>query len=499
MPFGTKKINKQGSILAYALVIMTAVAIILASLVGYIVGQLKYSNAQVQRQEAFEIAEAGIYWYKWYLAHETTGKTAEQINSFWQSTNPSPLGVGTPYQQTFTDPNGNVLGSYSLEVERPNPDSTIVIVKSTGWTNNLPNMKRIVQVRFRRPSWSEYAVLANDVMRFGQGTQIYGKVQSNYGIRVDGTAYNVVSSSCFSYDDPDHSGPQEYCVHTHVIPPPGSGLAYELPSEEPSVNGPVPQNRPDVFKAGRQLTVPTVSFTGVSSDLAFMKTQSQIAGQGLYFGPTGYGWHIVLQPNGTMLVSQVTNYNTSTNAIISQSTPTTYAIPNNGVVFVENNAWVEGTIDNDRLTIAAANLTGRGALANMYIGMNNILYTNTNGQDILGLIGQNNVEVIQPSLNDLTIDAALLAQNGRVGREYYSPVCTSYNRWGWCTSWTNDYKDTITVNGAIATNQRYGFAYTDGTGYANRILNFDNNLLYYPPPYFPTGTEYSIDLWQELQ
>jgi hypothetical protein len=29
-------------------------------------------------------------------------------------------------------------------------------------------------------------------------------------------------------------------------------------------------------------------------------------------------------------------------------------------------------------------------------------------------------------------------------------------------------------------------------------LNFDNNLLYYPPPYFPTGTEYSIDLWDEL-
>jgi hypothetical protein len=50
----------------------------------------------------------------------------------------------------------------------------------------------------------------------------------------------------------------------------------------------------------------------------------------------------------------------------------------------------------------------------------------------------------------------------------------------------------------MATNLRYGLAYSDGTGYTNRILIFDNNLLYWPPPYFPTGTEYSIDLWEEL-
>jgi hypothetical protein len=77
-----------------------------------------------------------------------------------------------------------------------------------------------------------------------------------------------------------------------------------------------------------------------------------------------------------------------------------------------------------------------------------------------------------------------MAQLGRVGRDYYSSH--SYD------------KDTITINGSMATNLRYGFAYTDGTGYDNRILNFDNNLLYYPPPYFPTGTEYAIDLWDEL-
>jgi Tfp pilus assembly protein PilX len=492
--------RSEGSALAYALVIMLAVMVILTSLIGYIVSQLNYSSSQVERQEALEIAEAGVYWYNWYLAHETDGKTAQQINNFWQGTSPNPLGVGSPYQQTFTAPDGQTLGSYSLAVQRPSPGSTIVMVTSTGWTNQAPSAKRTVQVRFRRPSWSEYAVLANDVMRFGQGTVINGKIQSNYGIRMDGTAYNVVSSSVASYDDPDHSGPNEYGVHTHLIAPADTSLADPyLNSEVPTGSNPTPPDRPDVFKAGRQFPVPTVSFTGVTSNLAYMKTQAQSSG--VYFSKisgTG-GERIIFNNNGTFNACAVYQYDTnaysinnyyqysSHNHVYTCSTCSgacmhTYAIPNGGVIYVENNAWVEGSINGQRVTVVAANLIG-GASPDIYLGMNNLTYTNFNGNDIIGLVAQNNISVVENSQNYLTIDGALLAQNGRVGRNWYSSM---YN------------KNTITVNGSIATNQRYGFAYTDGTGYANRILNFDNNLIYYPPPYFPTGTEYAIDLWQEL-
>jgi hypothetical protein len=90
-----------------------------------------------------------------------------------------------------------------------------------------------------------------------------------------------------------------------------------------------------------------------------------------------------------------------------------------------------------------------------------------------------------------------LAQTGRVGREFYtggSCGCGSHS--------CEDHKNTITVYGAIASNQRYGFAWIDGcprdTGYLNRNIYFDNNLLYYPPPYFPTGSQYLLDLWEEL-
>jgi len=46
--------------------------------------------------------------------------------------------------------------------------------------------------------------------------------------------------------------------------------------------------RSDVFSIGREFPVSEVSFTGVSSDLAFMKTEAQ-AGHGIYFDDSDYG------------------------------------------------------------------------------------------------------------------------------------------------------------------------------------------------------------------
>ncbi len=158
-----------------------------------------------------------------------------------------------------------------------------------------------------------------------------------------------------------------------------------------------------------------------------------------------------------------------------------YSIPNDGIIYVDNNVWLEGTLPLS--TVRTSIIAGNGT---MYLGNNDIRYSTMNGSNILGIIGKQNVEIIKNSQSTLQIDGAFLAQNGRVGRSDYG---------------MSDYKSKITVNGAISTKQRYGFSWTNGGdnwGYDERNLNFDNNLLYFPPPYFPTGTEYSIDLWEEL-
>lgn len=452
---------------------MAVVSIILVSFIQYITSQLKFSFYRAQKEQAFQVAEAGIYYYRWYLAHQVSGKTAQQIKTFWQSGNP--YGVGTPYEADYSDPEGGVVGRYKIEVEPPDANSTIVIVKSTGWTIKNPLAKRVVQVRFRRPSWSEYAVLANDFMRFGEGTEIFGKVHSNNGIHFDGLAHNVVSSSVEKYNDPDHEGNDEFGVHTHVSP------------VDPLPPSPVP-SRPDVFQAGRQFALPSVDFNGVISDLNFMKSESKISGHGVYLdnskcdGVDIYGRHIILKEDGTFDVTKVTSYDSTSKGIEEEGCLANYAIPDNGVIFAENNIWVEGKVNNKKVTLVAANLEG-GSIASVYIGINDLLYTNFDGKDVIGLIAQQNISAIMDCKSILTIDAALLAQSGKVGMNYYGE---------------NYHKDTLTINGSMATNIRYGFAYTDGSGFTHRNLNFDNNLLYFPPPYFPTGTEYSIDLWEEL-
>lgn len=520
-----KKINQNGSALAYALVVMACAMIVLTSMISYVISQVKFSANRANRAQALDVAEAGIYWYRWYLTHEVAGKTAQQINDFWQGG--TAYGVDSPYEKDYDDENGKTIGHYSISVQKPDSGSTIVLVKSTGWTLKEPNTKRTVQVRFRRPSWSEYAVLANNVMRFGEGTEVYGKIHSNQGIRFDGVIHNVISSSVSSYQDPDHFNGPEFGVHTHVNPPPGSGINDNFRSAEAPPNS-VP-DRSDVFKAGRQFPVPTISFAGVTSDLSYIKTEAQ-SGAGKYFDSSGQGRQIILNSDGTYDVYTVDSYDSgvywtgisrsnritgyagtrnsdgSGNACTTGASSygpdahcvdsyhhhsscyckkSTYDIPDNGIIFVENNIWLEGTINNKKVTIVAANLSG-GAEANVFVGNNDLLYTNFDGRDILGVIAQNDVEVIENSRNVLTLDGAFIAKDGRVGRDNYG---------------TSDYKSSITLNGSMATNLRYGFAWTNSLqdwGYDIRNLNFDNNLLYYPPPYFPTGTEYSIDLWKEL-
>lgn len=466
--------KKKASILAYALIIISISSIFLTSALSLVASNIQFGINRESKEESLQIAEAGVYFYRWYLAHQVSGLTKKQIRQFWSTG--TAYGVGSVYQDDF-----NGAGMYEITVTPPQANSTIVIVESTGWTYKFPDLKRTVRVRFRQPAWSEFSVLCDSDIRFGSGTDVYGPIHSNGGIRFDAVAHNVVSSSVTSYNDPDHTGGNEFGVHTHDSP------------TDPLPPSAVP-SRADVFMAGRSFPVTTRDFNSVLSDMADMKSESGcsnvgtycassaiVATNGIYFNNSGYGRHIVLQSNGNMTVRRVTNYNTTSNEITNESTATTYAIPDNGIVFVEDNAWVEGIISNKKVTIVAADLAG-GEEKDIFI-KRDIRYTNSDGSDIVGLVAQRDVEVTRDSEDDLRIDGALLAQSGRVGRDQFS---SSYN------------KNTITVNGSIATKQRYGFAYTDGTGYANRNLIFDNNLLYYPPPYFPTGTDYAIDSWEEI-
>ena len=477
--------SKKGSVLAYMLVIMSIVMIVMVSMLGYISNQLKFSINRAEREKAFQVAEAGVYFYRWYLAHQTSGKTAQQIEDFWNGT---VIGTPTTYVADYEG-----IGKYEIQVDPPSSGSTIVKVRSTGYTYKMPDIKRTVQVRFRRPSWSEYIFLSNSFMNFGDQSTVYGKVHSNGGIRFDGIAYNTVSSLLGKFYDPSHSGCKEFGVHTHR----GTDDPCAPSNNPPWPSGTVP-NRSDVFKGGREFPVPEVSFTGVTTDLSNMKTQAQ-DGNGKYFDSSGLGRHIILKSDGYYDVCTVKSAGSNTHEIkntngyiknsgtgtcnsCSGDCLSTYQIVDDGVIFVENDVWVEGTVNNKKVSIVAANLSGGGDKKNIYIGIsnNNLRYAAYDCENMLGLVAQQNVLVLNNCPSNFTVDAALLAQTGYVG------IVTGMGG-----------KYSMTFNGAIASYLQPYFQ-SGGSGFADRTYNFNNNLLYCPPPYFPTGTEYSIDLWEEL-
>lgn len=468
----------KGSSLAYMLVIMTIVMILLTAIVGFVVSQLRYSMKQHDREKAFQIAEAGIHFYKWYLAHQLDGKTAGQVQAFWDAE--TALGQAMPYTRDFES------GQYTLTVTPPDATETIVYIESVGQTTKSPEMTRTIGVRMRRSSWSENSVLTHEAVRFGAGTEVFGKIHSNGGIRFDGLAHNLVTSSVGSYNDPDHTGNDEFGVHTHVNAPPGSGVNETFRSAEAPPSS-VP-NRTDVFEAGREFPIAPIDFNGVLSDLNLMKEEAvaQVNGS-RYFDNTRQGRHIILKADDTFEIRTVQSFNASTNEIGNYNGGwATYAIPDNGVIFVENNVWLEGTVNGRRIMVVAANLIS-SSLKTVYLGKD-LRYTNYDCSDMIGVIGQKDVEVYRGSNDILRLDAALIAQNGRVGRANYTGPTA--------------LRDTITIFGSIASHDRYGFAWADAmgnhvSGYETRNLYYDNNLLYCPPPYSPTGSQYEMDLWEE--
>jgi len=469
----------RGYMLIQVIVFGSIAVYILSALVGWASINVKAAWQTFNREKALQIAEAGIDYYRWHLAHSPT--------DFQDGT-----GSAGPYVHDFLDKDGNIIGQFSLDITPPLLGSTLATVKSTGSITGDTPLLRKIAVQFAKPSIAKYAVVANAAMRFGSGTEVFGPIHSNGGIRFDALAHNVVTSAVASYDDPDHSGANEFGVHTHVAP------------TDPLPPSPMPQ-RTDVFEVGRQFPVPAVDFVGITADLAQMKTDAQANG---FYRPSAgvLGYHIVLKTDDTFNLYRVTSLvnppsgctnpgqtGWGTWSINNQQLIGNYPFPTNGIIFLEDDIFIDGQINGGRLTIVAAFLPDNPPFRKNIIVNNDLLYTAYDDSDVLGLIAQGNVTVGLVSEDDLRIDAALIAQNGRVGRYYYRPPGGGSQR---CSP--NHVRQTLTLWGMLATNQRYGFAYTNNTGYQTRNLNYDGSLLYGPPPSFPlTSDQYVTLTWEE--
>jgi hypothetical protein len=522
----------SGVVLLGAVILVSVVVALLLVIVTLVILGLNVSKQRVRQLSALDVAEAGVNYYLWHLVHAP----GDYCDGNSCSGNP-PYG---PYVHNFTDNTGNVIGTYTLWIASPGiteggkvvlchrvpptphnitvapsavkahldqgdtigscegggggSNSNEVVVESKG---NVVggNENRTILATLGIPSFARYAVVANDTtnnIRFGVGTEVWGPIHNNGGVRFDGVAHALVTSALATYRDTD------------------TGLT------EPGVYTTQP-NPSQVFLGGTNFPVPAVDFTKISTDFANLKSTAKSGG--LYYAPSGsgyLGYHIILKTNDTFDIYKVSDTTSScwsgsswqdTDGIDSETPVATgVPFPGNGVIFVEDKLWIEGQINGAALTVAAAQI---GANQNQYKSIiinHDFKYTNKDGSDKLGLIAQNNVSIGLYSDGDfsgtteqqnLEVDAAMIAQNGRVGRNYFDQGCDS----------TYYQRNTITVYGSVTTNQRYGFAWICGntwdkgdpcdSGYQTRNLIYDQNTALSPPPFFPTTGTYTILDWRE--
>lgn len=454
---------QNGFSLVYSVLAIFILSMVLLAVLSFAAMQLRVVRSSVNRELAFQIAEAGVNYYQWRLAHFP--------DDFWDGNASSTPG---PYIHDYYDKDTNQkIGKFSLEIIPPATGSTIVTIKSTGYTLAALSQKRTVTVRYGIPSLAKYAFLTNSDVWIGDTESVSGMLHSNGGIHFDGTGNAPITTA--KKDLPP--GPGYQCQWYH-----GCANPYEW---KPGIWGTAPAST----QAYWQMAVPNVDFTSITSD--FQAVEAAATGQA-DLPPSGVGFQgysLVFNSNGTVDVYKVSSLRshgsgTDVNGAVHnedldynvRSFQYNIPIPANGLIFVKDHVWVEGTV-NGRVLVAATKYTTDTAQQARILIPNNIVYLAKDGSHSLGLIAEKDILVTYFAPNNLEINGALFAQKGSAQRYYFS----------------GNTKNSITIYGAVGSFGVWTWTWVSGStcvsGYCTTSTAYDSNLLYSPPPSFPLSSD----------
>lgn len=456
----------------------------LGALVSFVLTENRARNANDVQARAFAIAEAGLEYYRWHLAH-------------YPSDLQNGTGAAGPYTMTYSDPEGGALGTIELTIGGNTSCNQItsVDITSKGTTAGSPAYTKTIFARYARPSVAEYSYILNDSVWAGSDRVILGPYHSNGGIRMDGTANSPVTSSLSTWSCTSSFGCSPTATKNGVW---GSGTNQNLWSY------PTPQ----------------VDFAGISADFGTLKTTAQASGvyyprysTGTATTSSSYwnGYHLTFNSNGTVTVKRVSattqlqvspvnsaEWTTDRALLATEAVYETKTIPSTcGLIFVEDNVWIDGTIPS-KITLVAANVVSGGTIRpNIYL-RDNLQYSVTTGAAGLTAIAANDVLIAPNAPTNMTLNGVFIAQNGAFGRNLYLNSSRSD-----CHS-TYEPKGTLTILGTTVSNKRTGTKWMNGcgsgdnAGFQNRIDSYDRNLSTNPPPFTPSvSTDYEFVDWRE--
>ncbi len=464
-----KKISNKnkGALLVLVLIFGSIFLTLVVGFMRVILVQVAVQNEKVNYEQAREIAEAGLNYYKWHLAHYP-GEVTNNTN------------LPGPYVMPYEDPELGAIGEFSLQFATTTycGEVSFIEITSTGHTYENPSIERTVYGRYARPTVAEYAYIINSNVWAGSDRTIVGPYHSNGGIKMDGTNNSTVTSgqSTWTCDSSFGCSPTDY--------------------NTPGVAGSGPNS--DLWS----YPVAPINFTGLTIDLANMQNKAKTGG-GVYIGPSsGAGYKIVLKSDGTFdlyLVKKKENeprgnaWGYQLNKIKTAQFQANYSIPAEcPLVYVEDDVWLEGQVSG-LVTIAAADVDTVGVDPSMFLN-NNITYTNDSA-GLLAIAEYDNLIGFDVP-NDMEINGIFVAQNGHFGRNYYS---TYYLPSSW-----DQYalRNSLTVNGTIVSNGRVGTKWSCGgtycSGFNTRYNSYDRNLVNNPPALAPnTSDDYKFIEWRE--
>jgi hypothetical protein len=451
--------DNRGNILLFVMVFGTiTLSLIIMGVAGYAISENSASYKKHNREMALQIADAGINYYRWHLAHAKT--------DYYDGNSTSTPG---PYIHSYTDKSGNIIGYFSLAITPPASGSTIITIESTGWLISQPNSRVKIRVKVGFPTLTDYSFLTATDVWIGDDEVVHGKFHANGGIRFDGTGDALISSAMATYT----------CKTTH-----GCGG----------------QVKPGIWGNGGptgywSFPVPAKDFTAITASLAQIETNADPDNGGVKFTSSGQqGWLLRFSSSSQFTAYKVLTTNcykakdVGSNKdfwpcidVATYDAGTVYNMPTNGFIFVDDMVWVDGVIKG-RVTIGTS--VGKSIIIN-----GNITYSAKDGANVLGLIAEQNILVPHDSPNNLEIDAGLLAQNGAAKRYYYS----------------GNTKDNLVIYGSVITNKTWTWSWVNGgannviSGYKNTQSTYDANLTYGSPPGFPVGSEYNLLSWEVVK
>ena len=454
-----------------ALMMVVSVSIIVFMLLVTTLTMIQYRNTQTVkytgRNTAMQLADAGINEYMYQLSQ----------NYRFYSTNPVLTPASAPSNGTWR------------VVATPPHDADLLMLTSVGTLND--GTQRTVTTTVKFPNFVDYCVFVIQPYTVGSGFTFDGKVycQGYLDMATGSTITGLAESS--------------------------AGFKQDGTTKTLTNNRLAPQTSPNPYQGGALKLTNTLTMSSITNDLSSMAASATAGGINLpAYSTTKYGsipastsskhyttrqGYRLTFSNASVKVEAVQaeqqeNGTLTISAIQPLTAGWTVPIPSNGIIYVNAPVWVQGTY--------SAGVTVATPSPYDIIVPDNLLCSSSSPKATCGLVSGSDVAFpwwYASMPNDLTVQAAMLSQNGYVNLDNPLPAGSQAyfpQYWQYASTYASHKKNSITLTGSRAMdNQGSGLA----QGFVTRNSNPDARLYDNPPPMYPNvqGDSLNIMSWSE--